>query len=149
MKGELLAVVQKEEWGACFYGAEASREVLAVFFLVDRAYAKFVADAVFGAHEFGAREVSQLISLGGLMSLGILESQLGNVSSGFFIDMCRKLVCDILLIGNLVKWRIVADSVRRFVHKGISAGLSVEDVFFYACLLVQLFGDGAPDAIEC
>ena len=111
---------------------------------MDRTDAEFVADAVFGAHEFGAREVSQLISLGGLMSLGILESQFGNVCSGFFIDMCRKLVCDILLIGKLVKWRRVeADSVRRFVHKGISAGLSVEDVFFYACLLVQLFGDGA------
>ena len=117
---------------------------------MDRADAEFVSDAVFRAHQFCVRAVSQLIGLGGLMSLGILESQLGNVSSGFFIDMCRKLVCDILLIGNLVKWRrIVADSVRRFVHKGISAGLSVEDVFFYACLLVQLFGDGAPDAIEC
>ena len=92
---------------------------------MDRAYAEFVADAVFCAHQFCVRAVSQLISL------------FGNVSSGFFIDACRKLVCDILLIGNLVKW------------KGISAGLSVEDVFFYACLLVQLFGDGAPDAIEC
>ena len=26
MKGELLAVVQKEEWGACFYVAERFRE---------------------------------------------------------------------------------------------------------------------------
>ena len=117
---------------------------------MDRAYAELVSDAVFCTHQFRIWAVSQFISLGGLMSLGILESQLGNVSSGFFIDMCRKLVCDILLIGNLVKWgRIVADSVRIFVHKGISAGLSVEDVFFYACLLVQLFGDGASDAIEC
>ena len=137
MKGEFLTVVQKEEWGACFYVAEASREVLAVFFLVDRAYAEFVSDAVFRAHQFCVRAVSQLISLGGLMSLGILKSQLGNVSSGFFIDMCRKLVCDILLIGNLVKWRrIVTDSVRRFVHKGISAWLSMEDVFFDAGLSV-------------
>ena len=137
MKGEFLTVVQKEEWGACFYVAEASREVLAVFFLVDRAYAEFVSDAVFRAHQFCVRAVSQLISLGDLMSLGILKSQLGNVSSGFFIDVCRKLVCDILLIGNLVKWRrIVTDSVRRFVHKGISAGLSVEDVFFDAGLSV-------------
>ena len=91
---------------------------------MDRAYAEFVSDAVFRAHQFCVRAVSQLIS------------QLGNVSSGFFIDMCRKLVCDILLIGNLVKW------------KRISAGLSVEDVFFNAYLLVQLFGDGASDAIE-
>ena len=105
---------------------------------MDRADAELVSDAVFRAHQFCVRAVSQLISL------------FGNVSSGFFIDMCRKLVCDILLIGNLVKWRmVVADSVRRLVHKVISAGLSVEDVFFYACLLVQLFGDGAPDAIEC
>ena len=137
MQGEAFAVVQKEERGVCVYVAEAGRDVLSVSFLVDRTDAEFVADAVFRAHQFCAREVSQLISLGGLMSLGILESQLGNVSSGFFIDMCRKLVCDILLIGNLVKWRrIVADSVRRFVHKGISAGLFVEDVFFDAGLSV-------------
>ena len=92
---------------------------------MDRAYAEFVSDAVFRAHQFCVRAVSQLISL------------LGNVSSGFFIDMCRKLVCDILLIGNLVKWRrIEADSVRRFVYKGISAWLSMEDVFFDAGLSV-------------
>ena len=54
MKGEFLAVVQKEERGVCFYVAEAGRDVLSVSFLVDRTDAEFVADAVFGAHEFGA-----------------------------------------------------------------------------------------------
>ena len=92
MKGEFLTVVQKEEWGACFYVAEASREVLAVFFLVDRTDAEFVADAVFGAHEFGASLMCQLICL--VNGRGTCKA----------VDFFGKSVCDILLVCDLSIW---------------------------------------------
>ena len=57
------AVVQKEQSGVRPNIAEAGRETLAISLLVDRADAKFMADAVFGAHEFGTLCVFQFIGL--------------------------------------------------------------------------------------
>ena len=54
MQGEAFAVVQEEESGAWLYVAKVGGEILTKSFLVDRADAELVADAVFGAHEFGA-----------------------------------------------------------------------------------------------
>ena len=62
VQGEASAVVQKEQAGVWLYVAEACGEVLVrsfwgKAFMVYRANAEFVADAVFGAHEFGAAGV--------------------------------------------------------------------------------------------
>ena len=51
MQREALPVVQEEEWAA----------VLGL--VVFRAYAKFISDAVSGAHQFGSALVGELIGL--------------------------------------------------------------------------------------
>jgi hypothetical protein len=63
MQGEASAVVQQEQLRIWSNIAEAGREILAVSFLMDRADAKFMADAVFGAHEFGTLCMFQFIGL--------------------------------------------------------------------------------------
>ena len=79
-------VVQKEQGGVCLYVAEIGREMPAVFFLMYRADAEFVADAVFGAHEFGSAGVIKFISL------------VDSSGSGHPIDLLRQSVGDVLFI---------------------------------------------------
>ena len=49
--GKALSIVQKEQGSACFCS------------LMDRAHAKFMADAVFGAHEFCSWSMFQFVGL--------------------------------------------------------------------------------------
>ena len=74
MQGEAPAVVQKEQSGVCLYVAKVGWEILPKTSLVYRTDSQFVADAVFGAHEFCAGVVGQfecLLQGGG--SAGTIE----------------------------------------------------------------------------
>ena len=52
MQSQTLPVVQKEQWSVWLYALEWARDVP----VMDGADAEFVADAVFGAHEFCFRQ---------------------------------------------------------------------------------------------
>ena len=92
MQGEAFAVVQEEESGAWLYVAKVGGEILTKSFLVDRTDAELVADAVFGAHEFGASLMCQLICL--VNGRGTCKA----------VDFFGKSVCDILLVCDLSIW---------------------------------------------
>ena len=86
MQGKPPAVVQKEQLRVWSNVAEGCREILAPAFLMDRTYAEFVADAVFGAHEFGSGRVCEFVCL------------IDRRSTGEAVDFCRQSVCDVLLV---------------------------------------------------
>ena len=110
MQGEASAVVEEEESGAWLYVSKVGGEIWREGFLVDRADAEFIFDAVARAHEFCPR------------TMGELKSLFSYWGSRLCVNLLGESIRHVLFVRDILYGGIII--------RHISADLSVKDVFF-------------------